>query len=125
MNEKEFKKLIIEVVRNDDVLDKEEILSLLEITTVRFEKTNEYTRHLWNHYQEYIYLCILPDKLISLTRYKDYLYKICDSIYPPNDEYEFWGLEIRPGVIPNDEEVSQEILFENIAYWVCGSGFCD
>ena len=36
------------------------------------------------------------------------------EIYPPNDDYELWGVEIKPGAMPDTEDISQEILFENI-----------
>lgn len=114
MNEQNFKKLIIDTVNADNNSDKEKILLLLELVTIRYEKTGEFTRNLWNHYKEYIYLCIVPHKLIELKKYENYLYDICDSIYPPNDEYEFWGLSIRPGEMPNEDNISQTILFEDI-----------
>ena len=38
------------------------------------------------------------------------------DIYPPNHDYELWGVEIKPGAMPDIEDVSQEIVivFENI-----------
>ena len=78
------------------------------------KKTGDFTRHLWNHYKEYWYLCIILDKLLELKKYEKYLYDVCDSIYEPNDEYELWGIEIRPGGMPVGEEVSQDIYFEDI-----------
>ena len=114
MNGQDFKKLLIDTVKADDNPNKEQILPLLELVTVRNEQTGEFTRNLWNHCKEYIYLCIIPQKVVELKKYKDYLFGICDSIYPPNDDYEFWGLDIRPGELPNDDSLSQTVLFENI-----------
>lgn len=114
MNEQEFKKLLIDTIKVGDNPDKEKIISLLKISVVRFEKTGEYTRRLWNHYKEYVYLCIIPEKMIDLKQYENYISKICGEIYPPNDEYEFWNLAIRPGSLPVEEDISQEILFEGI-----------
>lgn len=37
---------------------------------------------------------------------------------PPNDDYELFGVEIKPGVLPSDEEISQEILFEDIQHQI-------
>jgi len=118
MQEKDFKKLLIDTVKIGDNPDKDKIIDLLKLVTVRYEQTGEFTRHLWNHYKEYIYLCIVPDKLIELKSYSDYLSEICYEIYQPNDEYELFGVEIKPGTLPNDEEVSQEILFENIQHQI-------
>lgn len=40
---------------------------------------------------------------------------MCAEIYPANDDYEYWGLTIKPGILLADvEEVSQEIHFEHI-----------
>lgn len=114
MQEKDFKKLLIDTVRIGDHPDKDKIVELLRLVTVRFEKTGTYTRHLWDHYEEYIFLCIIPDKLIALKSYKDYISDICNEIYPPNDYYELCGVEIKPGTLPSEEEISQEILFEDI-----------
>lgn len=114
MNEQEFKKLLIDTVRFGDFPDKDKLISLLKIAVVKFEKTGEYTRQLWNHYRENIYLCITPEKMIELKKYEDYLRKTCGEIYPPNDEYEFWNFAIRPGILPVEEDISQEILFEGI-----------
>lgn len=44
MNERQFKKLLIDTVKVGDHPDKGKINSLLKISVVRFEKTGEYTR---------------------------------------------------------------------------------
>ena len=118
MQEKDFKKLLIDTVKISDHPDKEKIINLLRLVTIHYEQTGEFTYHLWNHYKEYIYLCIIPDKLIELNSYSDYLCDICYEIYPPNDDYELLGVEIKPGALPNDEEISQEILFEDIQHQI-------
>ena len=90
MQEKDFKKLLIDTVKITDHPDKEKIINLLRLVTIHYEQTGEFTYHLWNHYKEYIYLCIIPDKLIELKSYSDYLCDICYEIYPPNDDYELF-----------------------------------
>lgn len=114
MTENEYRRLLIDTVRVGDYTDKYALLDLLKISTLRFEKTNEFTRHLWNHTQEFIHVCIIPEKMLELKKHIKYLEKILYDIYPPNDDYELWGVEIKPGVMPDVEDVSQEILFENI-----------
>ncbi|MGF7142362.1 hypothetical protein HNQ56_000780 [Anaerotaenia torta] len=114
MNEKEFKKLLLDTVRYGDHPDKEIILELLKITEVRFEKTGEFTRNLWNHYKEFLSLHIIPQKISELKKYLDYIIKICYDIYEPNDEYELWDVSIKPGKMRVDEDVSQDIHFEHI-----------
>lgn len=114
MTEIEYQKLLIETVRAEEYVEKDALLELLKISSLKFDYTNIYTHNLWNHYKEYIYVCIIPDKMVELKKHSDYLEKVIYEIYPPNDDYELWGVEIKPGAMPDIEEVSQEILFENI-----------
>jgi hypothetical protein len=37
--------------------------------------------------------------MIELKKHSDYLEKMIYEIYPPNDDYELWGVEIKPGAI--------------------------
>ena len=75
MNEQEFKKLLNDTVRFGDFPDKDKLVSLLKIAVVKFEKTGDFTYRLWNHYKEYIFLCIIPEKMQELKKYEDYLKK--------------------------------------------------
>lgn len=68
MQEKEFKKLLVDTIRYGNNPNKDIILELLKITQIRFEKTGAFTRHLWNHYQEYLYLIIVPQKIEELKK---------------------------------------------------------
>lgn len=114
MTETEYRKLLIDSVRAGEYPEKDALLDLLKISSLRFEKTNAFTRHLWNHCQEYIHICIVPDKMLELKKHFEYLKKLIYDIYPPNDDYELWNVEIKPGSMPDIEDVSQEIVFENI-----------
>lgn len=114
MTETEYRKLLIDSVRAGEYPEKDALLDLLKISSLRFEKTNAFTRHLWKHCQEYIYICIVPDKMLELKKHFEYLKKLIYDIYPPNDDYELWNVEIKPGSMPDIEDVSQEIVFENI-----------
>lgn len=114
MTEIEYRKLMIDTIRADDYEDKEPLLELLKFSTLRFEKTNVFTRNLWNHFQEYIHICIIPEKMVALKKHIKYLEQVIYEIYPPNDEYELWGVEVKPGALAEIEEISQEILFEDI-----------
>lgn len=116
MTEKEFYELLIEVIRRDNYVRKIELLELLKSSNLSCDKTWQYTRNKWNHYQEYIYITTTPANLTNLIDHKAYLEKKIISIYPVNDEYEweFWGLEIKPGKVEANEYVNQEIHFEDI-----------
>lgn len=114
MTETEYRKLLIDSVRAGEYPEKDALLDLLKLSSLRFEKTNAFTGHLWNHCQEYIHICIVPDKMIELKKHFEYLKKLICDIYPPNDDYELRDVEIKPGSMPDIEDVSQEIVFENI-----------
>lgn len=56
MTEIEYRKLLIETVRAEEYAEKDALLELLKISSLKFDYTNIYTRNLWNHYKEYIYI---------------------------------------------------------------------
>ncbi len=114
MQEKEFKKLLVDTIRYGNNPNKDQMIELLKIIQIRFEKTGTFTGHLWNHYQEYLYLIIVPQKIEDLKRHLDEISKICYQIYEPNDEYELWNVSIKPGNLPVEEDISQDILFKDI-----------
>lgn len=115
MNEKQFKDLMIATVKVSEHEEKDRIINLLKLVTVSYQKEFAFTYHLPDHRQEYIIISIIPEKMMELKKYEDYLNEVCDAIYPINDYYEYWGLVIKPGILPMDtEEVSQEIHFEHI-----------
>ena len=94
---------------------KEEIIALLKICNITFEKTGYFAYSgVWNQRKEYIYLSIIPSKLGQLKQHSKYLKKMCDEIYPVSDEYMLADVYFKPGLLSDYEDVSQEILFENI-----------
>ena len=95
MTQIEYRRLLIDSVRAGDYEDKDALLELLNICSLRFERTNVFTRNLWNHCKEYIQVCIVPDKMVELKKHFDYLKELIYEIYPPNDDYELWDVEIR------------------------------
>lgn len=100
LNEQQFKKLLIEMVSISDHPQKDDIIALLKITTVRFEKTAQFARRsVWNQCCEYIYLSIIPDKLVQLKSYSKYLEELCYEIYPVNDEYALVNIFFKPGAL--------------------------
>ena len=114
MTENECKKILIDTVKVDDNPNKEEIVSLLKIAYMKFNKTNTFTRNLWNHYEEYWYIYITPSKLVELKKYYDYLSDLLYQIYPPNDDYELINVDIFPGELPQNDEKDQDVYFKEI-----------
>ena len=115
LNEFDYKKLLIEMVTLGDYDDKDEVVSLLKMCNVAFNKTSEYTRGLvWNQCNEYIYITIIPDRLLQLKHHSDYIKKLCFEIYPNSEEYALADILFKPGTIFDYENISPEVLFEGI-----------
>ncbi|WP_101695441.1 phospholipase D-like domain-containing protein [Dorea phocaeensis] len=115
MTEREYKKLLIDMVSIGDYKDKEEIVNLLKICNVTFEKTVAFAYSgIWDQRKEYIYLSIIPEKLVQLKSHSEYVKNVCNEIYPVSDEYMLADVIFKPGALLDYEEVSQEVLFENI-----------
>jgi hypothetical protein len=55
MNEKEFKSLLLEMVKRDHHPQKLKIIDLLERSSLSCDKTEKFTRRKWDHFIEYIY----------------------------------------------------------------------
>lgn len=114
MTENEFKKTLIDLISTDDYPEKNILLELLRISTIKFNKTSQYSKKEWNHCEEFIYVCIIPSKMKELDKHYHYLYQIISKIYPTNDCYDLCGVDIKPGIIQELNDISQTILFEDI-----------
>lgn len=116
MTEKDFYRLLIEMIRRGNYSRKRQLLDILERSSLACDKTNEFTQHKWNHYKEYIYITVEPSDLLEMMEYKKYIEQIIEQIYPVNDDYEYelFGVDIKPGKIVSNEIISQEIHFEDI-----------
>lgn len=116
MTEKEFHKLLIEMIKHGNHSSKNRIVELLSRSSLSFDKTSQFTYRKWNHYQEFIYIIAAPQDMMELINYKDYIEKIIEQIYPVGDDYEYelFGVDIKPGSVRNGEVTSQEVYFEDI-----------
>lgn len=115
MTEQEYKKLLIEFAEVSNYCKREEVVSLLKVCNIKFEKTGKFSYSgIWDQCNEYIYLSIVPDKLMQLKSHEKYLKKLCNEIYPVSNEYMLADVIFKPGISEDYEDVSQEILFEDI-----------
>lgn len=115
MNEHQFKKLLIDLINMDSYPDKEALVALIKISTIDFVKTSEFARRgVWDQRQEYIYFSIIPDKLMELKKHEKYIEKKCEELYPISKDYALFGIIFKPGAMSQEEDISQEIVFENI-----------
>lgn len=115
MTKQEFKKLLIDTISIDDYEKKEEVIKLVKMCTVSFEKTTEFARSkIWDQCKEYVYLSIAPNQLKQLKLHSRYIKQMCKEIYPVNEDYMLADVIFKPGKLIDYEEISQEILFEDI-----------
>lgn len=115
MTEQQYKNLLIVTAEMSDYEYKDKVIEALKVASVSFQKEWAFTRHLPDHRQEYIIISVIPDKLAVLKEHEDFVDDLCRQVYEPNDDFEYWGLNLKPGVLHiAPEEVSQEILFEGI-----------
>lgn len=115
MTEQEFKKLLIDTISVDEYEKREEVVSLLKTCGVVFEKTGEFAKgKVWNQRKENIYLSIMPEKLAQLESHSTYIKRMCERIYPVNKEYKLAEVVFKPGIPTDYEEVSKDVLFEDI-----------
>ena len=115
MTEQQYKDLLIATAKMSDYEHKDEVVEALKVASVSFQKEWAFTYHLPDHRQEYIIISVVPDKLIVLKEHEDFVDDLCKQVYEPNDYNEYSGLVLKPGILNiAPEEVSQEILFDDI-----------
>jgi phosphatidylserine/phosphatidylglycerophosphate/cardiolipin synthase-like enzyme len=121
LTEQKYKKLLIEMASIGEYEKKEEVIYLLKICNITFEKTGAFAYSgIWNQCKEYIYLSITPDKLVQLKTHSKYIKELCNEIYPVSDEYMLADVFFKPGPLADYEDISQEVLFENIQRQIIG-----
>ena len=116
MNEKQFLKTMIETIKYDDEFEnKDEILSILRYSVVTFRKTGAFT-HVPNQRQEYIDLRVPIPMLKKAKEYKDVFYDLADDIYIPSDDYDLYGVYIKPKLVELDDDgqVEHDVAFDGI-----------
>ena len=115
MTEQQYKDLLIATAKMSDYEHKDEVVEALKVASVSFQKEWAFTYHLPDHRQEYIIISVVPDKLIVLKEHENFVDDLCKQVYEPNDYNEYSGLVLKPGILNiAPEEVSQEILFDDI-----------
>lgn len=113
MTTKEFKEILLDTIKVKDYKYKSELIELFKFVYVEFEKTSNFTRRSWQYYENII-LRIRPDYLARLQEHIKYLSTLCYDIYEETDEYDSGNVVIKPGRKIADEDVNQDIFFEDI-----------
>ena len=109
-------KTMIETVKYDDeIINQDELLGILRYSAITFRKTWEYA-YMPNQRKEFIDLRVPIPMLKKAKEYKDQFEKIAQDIYVPNDEYDLFGLDIKPKLIElsEDDPKEHDVIFDEI-----------
>lgn len=116
MNEKQFLKTMIETIKYDeDIQNKDDLLGILRYSIVTFRKTSAYT-HVPDQRQEYMDLRVPIPMLKKAKEYKDIFYDIANDIYIPDDDYDLYGVYIKPKLVElvDDGKNEHDVAFDGI-----------
>lgn len=116
MNEKQFLKTMIETIKYDeDIQNKDDLLGILRYSIVTFRKTGAYT-HVSNQRQEYMDLRVPIPMLKKAKEYKDVFFDLANDIYIPDDDYDLYGVEIKPKLVEleDDGQNEHDVAFDGI-----------
>lgn len=115
MNEQQFLKTMIETVKYDEYENKDELLGILRNSIITYSKTSTFTKKSWQS-KEYIDLRV-PVPLLKVARkFTDILEKLAAMVYIETDEYDFYGLSIKPKPVEldNEENIEHDVFFDEI-----------
>lgn len=116
MNEKQFLKTMIETIKYDEgFANQDELLGILRYSLITFRKTGAYT-YVPNQRKEYVDLRVPIPMLKKAKEYQEVFYKLANDIYIPNDDYDLYGLEIKPKLVELEDvvQVEHDVVFEEI-----------
>ncbi|KHO36726.1 DUF1669 domain-containing protein [Clostridium tetani] len=109
MNEDVFLKTMIETIKYtnkySDISDN--LLAILRYSLIDYDKTGVFGNKSYCC-REYIDLRVPIPMMNEAKKYKDILTKIAGEVYRGTDEYEFWGLNIKPKPIELDKDFTKE-----------------
>lgn len=116
MNAKQFLKTMIETIKyDDDYTNKDDLLGILRYSIVTFRKTGAYT-YVSNQRQEYLDLRVPIPMLKIAKTYKDTFWSLANDIYVLSDDYDLYGLEIKPKLVEleSDNVTEHDVMFDEI-----------
>ncbi len=116
MNEQDFLYSLKEYLQYDG---KQELLQLLTSAEITFDKTNTFASKSYQ-FREYIDIRVPIPLMKHVENYNDYLTKVCSDIYIETDDYNFYGINIKPLTLnrsnKNYNNDKEEVINPNIVY---------
>lgn len=115
MTEKQFLKTMIELIKYDEIKNKNELLIILRNSIITFDKTSEFTNKSWQYWENIDIRVPIP-LLNSARALKNQLEEIASNIYVESDSYNFNSLFIKPKLVEleNDDYKEHNVEFNEI-----------
>lgn len=112
MTEEKFKDGLIRIARYSEYENKEELLRLLRLVYITFNKTSIFTRKSWQWYED-VELRIAPEFRGELEKHEKILSKWVNELYEETDEYDIRNVVILNGTKLVEESGESDVLFEH------------
>jgi len=115
MNESQFMKTMIETIKYDEYERKDELLTILRNSLIKFDKTSAFTRKSWQCYEN-IDLRVPIPLLKEARNLKKVLESVASIVYMETDENAFGGLIIKPKPVEIEpvEVIEHDVIFDEI-----------
>lgn len=109
MIEKNFLQTMIETIKyTDEYSDiRDSLITILRYSLIDYDKTGIYGNKRY-YFKEYIDLRVPIPMLEEAKQYRDEFSEIARQVYRETDDYEFWGLNIRPKPIEFEDDFIKE-----------------
>lgn len=117
MDEKVFLKTMIETIKYDDKYEsvKDKLLTILRYSLIDYDKTGIFGNKSY-YCKEFIDLRVPIPMIKEARNYVSVLSEVAGNVYRETDDYEYWGLNIKPKPIELDGDFENEhdVTFERI-----------
>lgn len=115
MNGSQFMKTMIETIKYDEYDRKDELLTILRNSLIKFDKTSTFTKKSWQCYEN-IDLRVPIPLLKEARNLKKVLESVASIVYMETDENAFGGLIIKPKPVEIEpvEVIEHDVIFDEI-----------
>ena len=115
MTEDQFMKTMIETIKYDEYDRKDELLTILRNSLIKFDKTSAFTKKSWQCYEN-IDLRVPIPLLKEARNLKKVLESVASIVYMETDENAFGSLIIKPKPVEIEsvEVIEHDVIFDEI-----------
>ena len=112
MTEERFKDSLIRTARYSEYENKDELLRLLKMVYINFDKTSVFTRKSWQWYED-VELRIAPEYKAELEKHRDVIEKWVYELYEETEDYDIRNVVILNGTKLVEDSGESDVLFEH------------